>query len=127
MTPTRASARVAVTPAEWETVGVHPMPALEVRPSSTEGSGAFATRPLHAGEIVLVLDDSRVVDDGHPLRAEAGEAERHCDYLAGGRVVLLPPPSCFINSSCAPNTCVRTVNGIRHVIALRAIPAGEEV
>jgi len=100
---------------------------LIVAASSTDGVGVFAGRAFADGESVLLLDDSRVVDEGHPLRAEAGEAERHCDYLAGGRVVLMPPPSCFINSSCDPNTCVRTVNGLRHVIALRAIAAGEEV
>ena len=84
---------------------------LIVAASSTDGVGVFAGRAFADGESVLVLDDSRVVDAEHPLREEAGELERHCDYLAGGRTVLMPVPSRYINSSCVPNTCVRTMRG----------------
>jgi len=101
--------------------------ALTVGASPVEGLGVFATCSVAPGELILVLDDSRVVDADHPLCPEAGELERHCDFLGGGRTVLMPVPSRYINSSCDPNTVVRTTDGIRHVIALRGIAAGEEI
>jgi hypothetical protein len=76
---------------------------------------------------VLTLADTRVVDEEHPLRPEAGEQAHHCDYLAEGRVVLMPAPERHINSSCDPNTYVKTVDGARRVIARRAIERGEEI
>jgi uncharacterized protein len=106
--------------------------------SGIDRQGVFATRAFRPGETVLVLDDSRVVDDEHPLDTAAGERAHHCDYLAGGRVVLMPSPERFINSSCEPNT--KVVNrgagwqgdqgdqgGVRHVVALIAIAAGDEI
>ena len=59
-----------------------------VAESAIHGAGVFAAREFAAGETVLVLDDSRVVDGEHPLRPELGEYEYHCDYLEGGKVVL---------------------------------------
>ena len=87
----------------------------------------FAGRSFAHGDTVLFIDDSRTVDEQHPLNAEAGEYAHHCDYLAGGRTVLMAFPERHINSSCEPNTFVRTVEGLRRVVALRAIPAGEEI
>lgn len=100
---------------------------VRVGNSGIAGLGVFAARPFAAGETVLALDDSRVVDDTHPLDAAAGELAHHCDYLAGGRVVLMPAPERYINSSCEPNSCVVTRDDVRHVVALAAIAAGDEV
>jgi hypothetical protein len=100
---------------------------IRVGGSGIDGRGVFATRDFQPGETVLLLDDSRVVDDKHPLDALAGELAHHCDYLAGGRVVLMPSPECYINSSCEPNTCVVTRDGVRHVVALTSIAAGDEI
>jgi hypothetical protein len=98
-----------------------------VAPSGIHGLGIFARRNFRAGDTILRIDDSRAVDESHPLRPEAGEFEVHCDYLAAGRVVLLPAPERYINSSCNPNTFVKTLDGIRHVLALRPIRNGEEI
>jgi len=98
-----------------------------VRESGIHGMGAFAARSLRSGETVLIIDDSRVVDEAHPLRPELNEHSWHCDYLAGGVVVLMQPPERHINSSCDPNTFVKTIDRRRHVIALRDIPAGGEI
>ena len=100
---------------------------VRVGGSGIDGHGVFATRDFEPGETVLLLDDSRIVDDKHPLDAAAGELAHHCDYLSGGRTVLMPSPECYINSSCEPNTCVVTRDGVRHVVALTAIDAGDEV
>ena len=81
--------------------------------------------PFHAGEIVLAIDDSRIVDEARPLAS--GDDARHCDYLAGGKVVLMQAPERHINHSCNPNTYVKTVDGKRLVVALREIGCHEEI
>ena len=98
---------------------------VEVRSSGIEGLGVYATGPFPKGAVVQVIDDSRIVDDLHPLNP--GEDTRHCDYLEGGKVVLMQPPERHINHSCDPNTYVKTSHGRRLVIALRDIQPGEDV
>ena len=98
-----------------------------VAQSRIHGVGVFTTRDFAEGEIILPIDDSRVVDDGHPLRSELGEYDYHCDYLAGGKVVLMRSPERHINSSCDPNSYVKTINGVRHVAARRPVESGEEI
>lgn len=100
---------------------------VEVGASAIHGLGVFAIRAFAPGQTVHVLDDARVVDATFPLREEFGEYAYHCDYLADGRTVLMPAPERHINSSCDPNTYVKTVDGLRRVIALRSIDAGEEI
>ena len=95
--------------------------------SNIHGLGVFATRDFAEGEIILPIDDSRVVDAGHPLRPDLGEQSYHCDYLAGGKTVLMRSPERHINSCCEPNTYVKTINGVRHVVARRPIKSGEEL
>jgi SET domain-containing protein len=98
-----------------------------VAESGIHGMGVFAARAFAAGETVLVLDDSRVVDEAHPLRPELGEYEYHCDYLEGGKVVLQGEPERHVNSSCDPNAYARRKGGEGVVVARRAIHAGEEI
>lgn len=100
---------------------------VAVAESEIHGLGAFAIRDFKEGETVLTIDDSRVVDDEQPLRPKLGEHERYCDTLATGRLILMQPPERYINSSCEPNTYVKTIDGIRHVLARRAIRSGEEI
>jgi hypothetical protein len=95
--------------------------------SDIPGTGARATRDFSAGETVLIIDDTRVVDEEHPLDPEQGEFDYHCDYLADGLVVLMQSSERHINHSCDPNTYVKTIGGERHVIARRPIRASEEV
>jgi uncharacterized protein len=95
------------------------------RPSGIEGTGVFTIEAIHPGETILEIDDSRVVDESHPLAPS--DDRRHCDYLEGGKVVLMQPPERHINHSCDPNTFVRTVDSRRLVIARRAIATGEEI
>ena len=103
------------------------MPDVIVTESKIHGLGVFATRDFAAGEIILIIDDSRIVDEQHPLRADLGEHNYHCDYLAGGKVVLMSSPERHINSSCDPNTFVKTISGARTVVARMAIKTGEEL
>ena len=98
-----------------------------VAESGIHGVGVFAARDFAAGETVLVMDDSRVVDEEHPLRPELGEYEYHCDYLEGGKVVLQGSPERHVNSSCDPNVYARRRGGESVVVARRPIRAGEEI
>lgn len=100
---------------------------VTVAESKINGSGVFAERDFAAGEIILAIDDSRIVDEEHPLRPELGELDYHCDYLSDGKVVYMNSPERYINSSCDPNVFVKTINGTRHVVALKPIKAGEEL
>lgn len=103
------------------------MPGVDVRSSPIQGLGVFATRDFAAGEVVMPVNDSRVVDDEHPLRLELGEYAHHQDYLAGGKVVLWPYPERHVNHSCYPNAYVQQVGDLRRVIARRPIARDEEI
>jgi len=56
-----------------------------------------------------------------------GDGERHCDYLEGGKVVLMQPPEPYINYSCDPKTYVKTRESTRIVIARRETITGDEI
>jgi uncharacterized protein len=101
------------------------MSSLEIRRSLIEGTGVFAAHSFREGDVLLEIDDSRIVDEHHPLGLS--EDSRHCDYLQGGKVVLMQIPERHINHSCEPNTYVKTIDGVRVVIALLPIAAGEEI
>lgn len=95
--------------------------------SPIHGTGVFSTVRFSPGEIILKIDDSRVVTDAEALDPARGEFEHHCDYLAAGKVVLMRPPERFINHRCDPNSFTRTIAGDRYLVALREIRPGEEV
>jgi SET domain len=98
-----------------------------VSESQIHGLGAFAMREFGAGDIILRIDDSRIVDDAHPLSSELAEYDYHCDYLAGGKTVLMQSPERHINSCCDPNTYVRTIDDVRYVVARKPIRSDEEL
>ena len=99
---------------------------VEVRESRIHGKGVFAVQGFDPGETILGIDDSRVVDEAHPLDASKGEFEHHCDWL-GDRQVLMREPERYINHSCEPSACIVTVDDVRRVIAYRRIHPGGEV
>ena len=95
--------------------------------SPIHGRGVFSSVNFSPGEIILRIDDSRVLTDTDPFDPAKGEFEHHCDYLAGGKVVLMQFPERFINHRCDPNTFIRTISGDRYVVALREIRPGDEM
>ncbi len=95
--------------------------------SSIHGTGVFSSVDFSPGEIILRIDDSRVVTDTDPLDPAKGEFEHHCDYLAGGKMVLMQLPERHINHRCDPNTFIRTISGDRYVVALGEIRPGDEI
>jgi uncharacterized protein len=103
------------------------MSKVYVGTSPIQGTGVFAKVQIAKGEPILKADDSRIVDETHPLRPELGEYEYHTDFIGGNITVLWQEPEKYTNHSCDPNTFVKTINGARYVIALRPIAADEEI
>jgi hypothetical protein len=62
-----------------------------------------------------------------PLRPDLGEYEYHCDYLEGGKTILMKFPERHINHCCEANSFVRTIHATRYVFAYRDIAPGEEI
>jgi len=93
--------------------------------SRIQGKGVFTNKSLAKGEIVLAIDDTRVVTDESPLRPD--ENKDHCDWFPDGTVIYMQEPERYINHSCDPNTFVKTINNIRYVFALRPIEKNEEI
>jgi SET domain-containing protein len=102
-------------------------PGVVVKPSPIQGLGIFATHDFRAGDLILKRDESREVTPDRPLRPELGEFRRHCDDLAGGRVVLLGYPERHLNHCCDPSVYVRFLDGQGYLCARRDIRAGEEL
>jgi hypothetical protein len=100
---------------------------VAVLPSPIHGLGVFATSSYRSGEIILAIDDSRLVSADNPLRTEEGEMDYHCDYLKEGRVILMQYPERHINHCCMPNAFVKTVDSIRQAIALTDIARLQEI
>ena len=103
------------------------MSRVYIAESSIHGTGVFSSVNFSTGEIILRIDDSRVVSDADPLDPAKGEFEHHCDYLTGGKVVLMQLPERYINHRCDPNTFIRTISGDRYVVALRETRPGDEI
>lgn len=90
---------------------------VAVMESPINDLGVFASKDDVKGEMILAIDDSRLVVPDLPLDESRGELEYHCDYLANGKVVPMQFPERHINHSCDPNTFVRTILGVRYVFA----------
>ena len=99
-------------------------PTVTIRSSPIEGAGVFAAADFAAGDLILTIDDSYVIDAAHLL--PTGE-ENHCDFLEGGKAIWMQAPERHINHSCDPNVFIRTVDGVRHLIARKQIRAGDEI
>lgn len=93
--------------------------------SKIHGNGVFANIDFKKNETILLVDDSDVVADTSKLTEKQFQFD--CDYLANGKVVLMKEPERSINHSCDPNSYVKTINGIRYVLAMRNIKKGEEI
>lgn len=93
--------------------------------SPIQGKGVFAEKSFQTGEIILDIDDTHVVKD--PAKLTKKQNEFDCDYLANGTVILMQAPEKYINHSCEPSSYVKTINGIRKVLAMHDINKGEEI
>ncbi|MBK9924499.1 MAG: SET domain-containing protein-lysine N-methyltransferase [Anaerolineales bacterium] len=100
------------------------MPNVIVRRSGIQGSGVFAAKHFRKGEVVLQIDDSYVVTGETTLTSD--DWEFNADFFDGKIVIMQEPERC-INHCCDPNTYVKTIEGVRNVLACRDITEGEEI
>lgn len=96
---------------------------IEVKGSNIHGKGVFATEGISKGQVIFEIDDSNIIEDPTAVP----EAERDYIDTFDGKYVLWPAPERYINHSCEPNVYLKTIDGIRKVIAMKNIQAGEEL
>lgn len=103
---------------------------VQVRPSSVEGLGVFATRAFAEGERISVVNVAREITAEAPLRPDDGERFEHLSR-PDGRVVLYGLPDRHLNHSCDPNAWERYVDGpdgaVAEIVVRRAIVTDEEI
>ncbi|AGC44082.1 SET domain-containing protein [Myxococcus stipitatus DSM 14675] len=109
-----------------------PIP-FELRPSSIQGTGAFATRRIVKGERIIEYVGERISQAEADRRYDDEAMERHHTFLFNldSKTVLdagtLHNEARYINHSCEPN-CEALIDKKRiYVFALRTLEAGEEL
>ena len=107
--------------------------ALEVRESGMEGKGVYSVRDIKEGEVIGVFGGIVIHEEEIDHLTRTVPAEKlnidHAMYIYPGFLMLHDyengcDPLCFVNHSCDPSS--KITNGII-LIAVRDIPAGEEV
>ena len=106
---------------------------FEIRKSSIQGRGAFATRPIRKGQRLIEYTGDRITpEEGDRRYIEDGMKRHHTflftldedtviDAAVGGNEAR------FINHSCEPN-CQALIEGKQiFIFALRTIEPGEEL
>lgn len=99
-------------------------PVLEIRPSPMQGNGMFATRPIHEGEVVVIIG-GRVMSNVQ-FRAFITTVPRYNAIQIGedAHLVDISTAPGGMNHSCDANLWLRDEVT---VIARREIMAGEEL
>lgn len=108
-------------------------PPFEIRPSSKQGLGAFASRPIPAGTRLLEYTGERLTPEQADARYPDVPGERHHTYLfaidddividaaVGGNAAR------FINHSCDPNCDAVVEAGHIWIETIRDVAPGEEL
>ncbi|HEX5749372.1 MAG TPA: SET domain-containing protein-lysine N-methyltransferase [Archangium sp.] len=106
---------------------------FELRPSSIQGRGAFATRPIRKGARIIEYVGERISQAVADERYDDTAMSRHHTFLFNVDEDTVIDAAHegndarFINHSCAPN-CQAFLEGDRiFIYALRDIPLGEEL
>lgn len=100
------------------------MTKVNLGPSSIQGTGVFANQDFSEGAEILTIDDSHLVTNESELSKE--DLEYNADYFDGKIIIMQEPERC-INHSCDPNSYVKTIKGVRKVIALKPIHKDQEI
>ena len=95
-----------------------------IKKSKIQGKGVFTNKGFVAGEEILKIDDSHAVKSKDELTDFQNKYE--ADWLLK-KIVIMQPPERYINHSCDPNSYIKTINGVRRVVAMRPIGKGEEI
>ena len=107
--------------------------AFEIRSSSVQGLGAFATRPITAGTRLIEYAGERLTPEQAEARYPDVDGERHHTYLFAidDHVVIDAAvdgnDARFINHSCSPNCDAVVEDGRIWIDAVLDIEAGEEL
>lgn len=106
---------------------------FELRPSSIQGRGAFATRPIREGARIIEYTGERITQARADERYDDAAMSRHHTFLFNVDEDTVIDAAHegndarFINHSCAPN-CQAFLEGDRiYIHALRDIAVGEEL
>ncbi|WP_164014802.1 SET domain-containing protein [Pyxidicoccus trucidator] len=109
-----------------------PIP-FELRPSSIQGTGAFATRRIRKGARIIEYIGERITQEEADRRYDDEAMERHHTFLFNldDNAVLdagtVHNESRYINHSCEPNCEALIDKGHIYIFALRNIEEGEEL
>ncbi|ATB41931.1 SET domain-containing protein-lysine N-methyltransferase [Cystobacter fuscus] len=112
------------------------LPAVQpfaLRPSSIQGQGAFATRPIKKGERIIEYLGERITQDEADERYDDSAMARHHTFLfsVDDDTVIDAAregnDARFINHSCAPNCQAFLEDERIYIYALRDIAVGEEL
>jgi SET domain-containing protein len=106
---------------------------FELRRSSIQGKGAFATRPIKRGTRIIEYTGERISPEEEDRRYDDGGMGRHHTFLfsVDSKVCIDAAvdgnDARFINHSCAPNC--EAVDERKHIYieAIRDIAPGEEL
>jgi hypothetical protein len=129
----RPSSRTPRRPARPTVATPEPSPRVVVRKSSIQGRGVFAIADIAEGERIVEYTGERITHEEAGRRYDDEAVRRHHTFLFsidddvcvdGGRG---GNESRFINHSCEPNAHSVVQKKRIHIVALRAIEAGEEV
>ncbi|MBZ4421972.1 SET domain-containing protein [Myxococcus sp. RHSTA-1-4] len=109
-----------------------PIP-FELRPSTIQGTGAFATRRIRKGTRIIEYIGERITQEEADRRYDDEAMERHHTFLFNldNKGVLdagtVHNESRYINHSCDPNCEALIDKGHIYIYALRDIEPGEEL
>jgi hypothetical protein len=99
-------------------------PQVLIKASPIHGQGVFAAKNFQPGEEILEIDDTHLVTDESTLTDE--DWALNADFF-DGKIVRMQEPERSINHSCDPNSYIKTLNGVRKVLACKKIVTGEEI
>lgn len=102
-----------------------PKSPFEIRESSISGSGCFATKAIHKGDMIRTLVGEAVSGFELDKRITSGELILGMDLqIKDDSFLLLDSPDIYFNHSCEPNAGIR---GENELFAIKDISEGEEI
>ncbi len=105
----------------------HKLPRLLIRSSAIHAAGCYTLDAIAKGQRIVEYDGPRMAKEV----ADARYANRFVTYLFGvgedDMVIDGFGAAMFMNHCCSPNCETEEVNDRIYVVALRNIPAGEEL
>ena len=99
-------------------------PCIEIRPSSTQGNGMFATRPIATGEVVVIIGGTVMSEAEFQAFTKTVTRYNAIQIAENAHLVDTPTSPGGMNHSCDANLWMRDEVT---VVARRDITEGEEL